>query len=80
MQQFNIQEAKSRLSALIDGAAKGRPFIIAKAGKPMVKVVPVSHEEAPKQRIGFMKGQFSVPANFDSMGKKEIENLFVGAA
>jgi len=79
MLQFNIHEAKTRLSSLIDGAAKGRPFIIAKAGKPMVKVVPVSYEETPKQRIGFMKGQFSVPADFDSIGKKEIEALFEGS-
>ncbi|MDR0331471.1 MAG: type II toxin-antitoxin system prevent-host-death family antitoxin [Chitinispirillales bacterium] len=79
MQQFNIHEAKTRLSSLIDGAAKGRPFIIAKAGKPMVKVVPVSYEEVPARRVGFMAGQFAVPADFNSMGKREIEGLFGGS-
>jgi prevent-host-death family protein len=78
MLQVNIHEAKTHLSSLIDGATKGNPFIIAKAGKPMVKVVPISFEEAPKRPIGFMKGQISVPADFDSMGRKEIENLFGG--
>ena len=79
MQQFNIHQAKTHLSSLIAGAVKGKPFIIAKAGRPMVKVVSVSDDEAPKQRVGFMKGQFTVPADFDSIGKKEIENLFGGA-
>jgi len=79
MQKFNIHEAKTRLSYLIDNAVKGYPFIIAKAGKPMVKVIPISFEETPKKRIGFMEGKISVPADFDSMGKKEIENLFEGA-
>ena len=78
MQQFNIHEAKTRLSFLVDNAMRGNPFIIAKAGKPMVKVVSVSYEETPKQRIGFMRGQFSVPADFDSMGQKEIEGIFEG--
>jgi len=78
MQQYNIQEAKTHLSSLIDGATKGNPFIIAKAGKPMVKVVPVSLKKKPKRKIGFMAGEISVPIDFDSMGKKEIEALFGG--
>jgi len=45
----------------------------AKIGKPRVKV---SFQKPKKQRIGFLKGKISVPADFDSMGKKEIENLF----
>jgi antitoxin (DNA-binding transcriptional repressor) of toxin-antitoxin stability system len=78
MQQFNIHEAKTRLSSLIDGAIKGNSFIIAKAGKPMVKVIPCSLQEPKKQRIGFLKGKISVPTNFNSIGKKEIEKLFRG--
>jgi prevent-host-death family protein len=79
MLQVNIHEAKTRLSSLVDSAVKGKPFIIAKAGKPMVKVVSISFEEAPKQRIGFMKGKITVPADFDSMGREMIENLFAGS-
>jgi len=78
MQQYNIHEAKTHLSSLIDKAIKGNPFIIAKAGKPVVKVIPYSFKEHKKQRIGFLKDKISIPADFDSMGKKEIENLFEG--
>ncbi|MCL1966940.1 MAG: type II toxin-antitoxin system prevent-host-death family antitoxin [Fibromonadales bacterium] len=78
MQQYNIHEAKTHLSSLIDNAIKGNSFIIAKAGKPVVKVVPYSFKEPKKQRVGFLKGKISIPADFDSMGKKEIENFFEG--
>lgn len=77
MQTVNIHEAKTHLSRLVDQAAKGKPFVIAKAGKPMVKVVPVD-QPAPAQmrRVGFMAGQFTVPDDFDRMGSDEIERLF----
>lgn len=77
METINIHEAKTQLSKLVDKAAKGEPFIIAKAGKPLVKVTTL---DAPigKQvrRLGFMAGQIKVPADFDSMGRAEIEQLF----
>ena len=79
MRTVNIHEAKTHLSRLVDQAAKGEPFVIAKAGKPLVKVVPL--EEAPKkpiQRMGFMKGQISVPDDFDTMGQDEIIRMFEG--
>ena len=57
--------------------AKGEPFVIAKSGKPLVKVVAL---EAPSpsetRRLGFMAGQIAVPDDFDSMGGAEIERLF----
>lgn len=77
MQTVNIHEAKTQLSKLVDQAAKGEPFIIAKAGKPLVKVVPLTAPASKKvRRIGFMAGQISVPDDFDRMGNKEIEKLF----
>jgi len=73
----NIHQAKTQLSKLVDEARKGEPFIIAKAGKPVVKVMALS---APSQgqirRLGFLAGQILVPSDFDSMGKAEIEHLF----
>jgi prevent-host-death family protein len=73
----NILEAKTQLSRLIDRASKGEPFIIAKAGKPMVKVVPLETPEAGRvRRLGFMAGQIVVPDDFDRMGEAEIERLF----
>jgi len=82
MKTVNIHEAKTHLSRLVEDAANGEAFVIAKAGKPMVKVVPL--EEAPaekpkkKRRIGFLEGQFSVPDDFDTMFAKEIEEMFYG--
>ncbi len=75
MRTVNIHEAKTHLSRLVDAAAKGEPFIIAKAGKPLVKVVPIDAPAAPK-RLGFMRGAFTVPDDFDTMGQEEIEALF----
>lgn len=77
MQTVNIHEAKTQLSKLVDQAAKGESFIIAKAGKPLVKVVSISAPRS-RRRLGFMKGQFKVPGDFDRMGRKEIEAMFGG--
>ena len=77
MQTVNIHEAKTQLSKLIEQAVKGESFIIAKAGKPLVKVTKLD-ASAPqtKKRIGFMAGQIQVPSDFDAMGKDEIAKLF----
>ena len=79
MQTFNIHEAKTHLSRLIEQAAQGESFIIAKAGKPLVKVMPLNAPEAGQvRRIGFMAGKIVVPDDFDEMGRTEIEQLFGG--
>jgi prevent-host-death family protein len=81
MQTVNIHEAKTHLSRLVEQAAKGEPFVIAKAGKPLVKVMPLSAPDAQQvKRLGFMVGQISVPDDFDHIGAAEIEQLFGGAA
>jgi antitoxin (DNA-binding transcriptional repressor) of toxin-antitoxin stability system len=76
MQTFNIHEAKTQLSKLIDMAVKGEPFIIAKAGKPLVKVERIT--EKPPQRIGFLEGQFEVPDDIDTMFADEIADMLEG--
>jgi len=77
MQTVNIHEAKTHLSRLVDQAANGEPFVIAKAGKPLVKVVPLNAPDAGQvKRLGFLKGQIEVPDDFNTMGTKEIEQLF----
>lgn len=78
MKTVNIHEAKTHLSKLIDDAVKGEPFVIAKSGKPLVKVV-VLEAETP-QRTGFLKGQVDLPDDFDEMGAGEIEAMFGGAS
>ncbi|MBZ9678734.1 type II toxin-antitoxin system Phd/YefM family antitoxin [Mesorhizobium sp. ES1-1] len=76
MRTVNIHNAKTNLSRLVDLAAKGEPFVIAKAGKPLVKVVPLDSPALQVRRIGFMAGQLSVPDDFDRMGSDDIEQLF----
>lgn len=79
MKTVNIHEAKTHLSRLVDQAAAGEPFIIAKAGKPLVKVVPLgTAADKPATRIGFMKGQMAFPDDIKTPFKEEIEQLFYG--
>jgi prevent-host-death family protein len=81
MKTVNIHEAKTQLSKLIEEASKGEPFVIAKAGRPVVKVTALSAPTGDQvRRLGFMAGQISVPEDFDRMGKKEIERIFGGGA
>jgi prevent-host-death family protein len=77
MKSVNIHQAKTNLSRLVAEAAKGEAFIIAKAGKPLVKVVPLGAATPRKlRRLGFMAGRMSVPDDFDRMGADEIARLF----
>lgn len=79
MYTVNIHQAKTHLSRLVEKAAHGEPFVIAKAGKPLVKVMALDTPTSGKiNRIGFMKGQIKVPKDFDSMGSAEIERMFSG--
>jgi prevent-host-death family protein len=79
MLTVNIHEAKTHLSKLVDRAARGEAFVIAKAGKPLVKVTALDAPAAP-QRLGFLAGEIAVPDDFDRMGEAEIEALFQGDA
>jgi prevent-host-death family protein len=77
MRTVNIHEAKTQLSRLVEQAAKGEAFVIARAGKPLVKVVPLdAGEAAGPRRIGFLAGEIVVPDDFDRMGEDEIERQF----
>ena len=80
MRTVNIHEAKTHLSRLVDEAAKGKPFIIAKAGNPLVKVIALETPSGAEiRRLGFLAGEIAVPEDFDRMGSAEIEKLFGGA-
>src|SRR3546814_15670198 len=72
MRRINIHDAKTHLSRLVEQAARGDSFIIAKAGRPMVKVVALDRPGAGEvRRLGFMAGQFTVPEDFDRMLETE---------
>jgi antitoxin (DNA-binding transcriptional repressor) of toxin-antitoxin stability system len=76
MQLVNIHAAKTHLSALVSKAAAGESFVIAKAGHPLVTVSPYMKDDTVK-RVGFLKGNISVPHNFDSIRSGELEEMFV---
>jgi prevent-host-death family protein len=79
MRIINIHDAKTHLSRLIEEAAQGESFIIAKAGKPLVKVSALDAPNASQtKRLGFLSGQIAVPEDFDRMGAAKIEALFQG--
>lgn len=77
MRIVNIHAAKTHLSRLVDQAAAGETFIIAKAGKPLVQVTAIRPAEAGlTPRCGFLTGQIEVPEDFDEMHAAEIGKMF----
>ena len=79
MRTINIHQAKTQLSRLVDEAANGKSFIIAKAGEPLVKVTALDAPTGSQvRRLGFLRGQFSIPDDFNDMDSAEIERLFGG--
>lgn len=79
MVTVNIHQAKTQLSKLVDQAVKGEAFVIAKAGKPLVKVAALDAPSAPR-RLGFLAGEIAVPDDFNRMGEAEIAALFGSGA
>lgn len=80
MRTVNMHDAKTNLSRLIEAAVNGEPFVIARAGKALVKVTAIdAPDEAEQTRIGFLAGEIEVPDDFDTMGGGQIEEMF-GAA
>lgn len=79
MDTVNIHEAKTHLSRLLARAAEGETVVIAKAGRPIAKLVPI---DAPsigkKRRLGFLKSAFQIPEDFDTMGSDAIAEAFEG--
>ncbi len=73
--EVNIHEAKTHFSRLLERVAMGEEVVIAKAGTPVAKLVPLTAK--PKKRIlGSAKGEFVVPDDFNDPLPKEIEDLF----
>jgi len=77
MRRINIHEAKTHLSRLVEEAARGDHFVIAKAGKPIAQVVGLEESSAPgRRRLGFLCGEIVVPDDFDQLGASDVEALF----
>jgi prevent-host-death family protein len=79
MEMLNLHHAKAQLSRLVEQALAGEEVIIAKAGKPMVRLVPCEGTEAPRP-LGLMKGKIWLADDFDSdvMSEEELKNWYEG--
>ena len=73
--EVNIHEAKTQLSRLLERVALGEEITIAKAGKPVAKLVRVD-DQSKSRVLGSAKGEFTVPDDFSDPLPKEIEDLF----
>jgi prevent-host-death family protein len=71
----NIHEAKTHLSRLVEQASKGQEFVIAKAGKPMVRVVPIDALPATRT-LGFLAGRGTIGADLKVAFAQEIDAMF----
>lgn len=79
MKSVNIHEAKTHLSRLVERAQAGEEIVIAKAGRPAARLVPIEPAAKPV-KIGGLKPKTPVPDDFNTMLESEIEALFGGAA
>jgi prevent-host-death family protein len=77
MHTVNIHQAKTHLSRLVDQVAHGAEIIIAKAGKPVARLVPLDVVPRTK-RFGLLKGRIRIPSGFDEPLPDEVLNLFEG--
>lgn len=77
MPTVNIHAAKSQLSRLLDAAVAGEEVIIAKAGKPVARLVPIEKKQE-RRKLGTLAGQFTVPDDFDDPLSDEIFYAFEG--
>ena len=79
MKSINIHEAKTHLSRLVERVEAGEEIIIAKAGRPAARLVPITAARKPV-KIGGLKTLTPVPDDFNTMFEREIEALFAGTS
>ena len=74
---FNIHDAKTNLSRIVDDVAAGAEVIIAKAGKPMARLVPIETQVRSK-KLGLLKGKIKVADDFNAPLDEETLGSFEG--
>lgn len=79
MQAINIHEAKTHLSRLVEQAAAGEEIVIAKAGRPVARLVALAPDVAEPRRLGVLAGKLRVPDDIDTPFAHDIETMFHGA-
>jgi len=77
MQTVNIHDAKTHFSRLVDAAANGEEIVIAKAGKPTARLVPMVHAKI-KRRFGGLKGKVRIGHDFDAPLPDDVVAAFEG--
>jgi prevent-host-death family protein len=77
VRQVNIHEAKTHLSRLVEDVANGEEIVIAKAGKPMARLVALEPRSAPRQ-FGLLKGKIHIADDFDAPLPDDILASFEG--
>ena len=76
MTTVNIHQAKTQFSRFVEQAAAGEEIIIARAGKPVARLMPLAEPPSKPRKLGLGKGRFHLPAKFDQMKRGEIARLF----
>ncbi|MEO8675729.1 MAG: type II toxin-antitoxin system Phd/YefM family antitoxin [Casimicrobiaceae bacterium] len=74
----NMHDAKTQLSKLVERAEAGHETVIARAGKPVAKLVPLSRESRPR-KLGALKGKLKIPVDFDAPLAPEVIAAFEGS-
>ena len=74
---FNIYEAKTQLSRLVERAAAGEEIVIAKAGRPLARLVPLAHRTGPRP-LGLLAGQVVIGDDFDDPLPEDMAAAFRG--
>jgi prevent-host-death family protein len=76
MQTVNIHEAKTQFSRFVDQAEAGEEIVIARAGKPVARLVALASTTSKPRKLGLGKKKFTFPENFDSLDAAEIVGMF----
>jgi prevent-host-death family protein len=76
MQIINIHEAKTQLSRFVDQAEAGEVIVIARAGKPVARLVALENSAPKPRKLGLGKNQFTFPEAFDNLNADDIAVLF----
>lgn len=77
MEKINVHDAKTHLSRLLDRAQEGEEFVIAKAGKPVARLGPLT-ASARKRRLGLLDGKFRIPDDFNEPLPDQVIAAFEG--
>lgn len=77
MKPVNIHQAKTQLSRLVERAEAGEEIVIARAGRPAAKLVPLPRPRG-RRRLGLLDGRFKIPDDFNAPLPASVLRAFEG--